>query len=146
MIRRHLGPVRRFLAVFAVACAAVLLLAAGSPPLQAQARTAPEDEQAFHRLVVGQRFAALESDPFSYTDFVAAGRFKSTDGLETFTGSYSYSNTGVNTGDLVLNPDDGDRCTARVTFSSETTGSASSTCDDGSSFEYNWRLVEIPSG
>ena len=36
-------------------CAVVLLLAAGSPPLQAQARTAPEDEQAFHRLVVGQR-------------------------------------------------------------------------------------------
>ena len=35
--------------------AAVLLLAAGSPPLQAQARTAPEDEQAFHRLVDGQR-------------------------------------------------------------------------------------------
>ena len=53
---RHLGrPVRRVLAVFVVACVVVLLLAAGSPPLQAQARTAPEDEQAFHRLVVGQR-------------------------------------------------------------------------------------------
>ncbi len=51
----HLGPVRRVLAVFVAACAVVLLLAAGSPPLQAQARTAPEDEQAFHRLVVGQR-------------------------------------------------------------------------------------------
>ena len=55
LIRRHSGPVRRFLAVFVIACAVVLLLAAGSPPLQAQARTAPEDEQAFHRLVVGQR-------------------------------------------------------------------------------------------
>ena len=53
---RHLGrPVRRGLAVFVAACAVVLLLAAGSPFLQAQARTAPEDEQAFHRLVVGQR-------------------------------------------------------------------------------------------
>ena len=53
---RHLGrPVRRVLAVFAVACAVALLLAEGSPPLQAQARTTPEDEQAFHRLVVGQR-------------------------------------------------------------------------------------------
>ena len=48
-------PVRRVLAVFVAACAVVLLLAAGSPPLQAQARTAPEDEQAFHRLVDGQR-------------------------------------------------------------------------------------------
>ena len=53
---RHPGrPVRRVLAVFVAACATVLLLAAGSPPLQAQARTAPEDEQAFHRLVDGQR-------------------------------------------------------------------------------------------
>ena len=41
---RHLGrPVRRVLAVFVVACVVVLLLAAGSPPLQAQARTAPDD-------------------------------------------------------------------------------------------------------
>ena len=54
-VRRLGRPVRRVLAVFVVACVVVLLLAAGSPPLQAQARTAPEDEQAFHRLVVGQR-------------------------------------------------------------------------------------------
>ena len=54
-VRRLGRPVRRVLAVFVVACVVVLLLPAGSPPLQAQARTAPEDEQAFHRLVVGQR-------------------------------------------------------------------------------------------
>ena len=54
-VRRLGRPVRRVLAVFVVACVVVLLLAAGSPPLQAQPRTAPEDEQAFHRLVVGQR-------------------------------------------------------------------------------------------
>ena len=52
---RDLDPVRRVLTVFVGTCATVLLLAAGSPPLQAQARTAPEDEQAFHRLVDGQR-------------------------------------------------------------------------------------------
>ena len=33
---RHLGPVHRLLTVFVGACAVVLLLAAGSPPLQAQ--------------------------------------------------------------------------------------------------------------
>ncbi len=33
---RHLGPVHRLLTVFVGACATVLLLAAGSPPLQAQ--------------------------------------------------------------------------------------------------------------
>ena len=50
-VRRLGRPVRCVLAVFVVACVVVLLLAAGSLPLQAQARTAPEDEQAFHRLV-----------------------------------------------------------------------------------------------
>ena len=38
-VRRLGRPVRRVLAVFVVACVVVLLLAAGSPPLQAQART-----------------------------------------------------------------------------------------------------------
>ena len=51
---RHPSPGHRFSAVFVAACAAVFLLTAGSPPLQAQARTAPEDEQAFHRLVADQ--------------------------------------------------------------------------------------------
>ena len=110
--------------------AAVLLLAAGSPPLQAQARTAPEeDEQAFHRLVVGQRM--IDEDypsPFYYWEFVAAGRFEAGAGAETVTGSYSYANTGVNTGDLVLNPDneiDGREesgTTAHLVFTSTTAG------------------------
>ena len=58
-------------------------------------------------LFVGKR--AASDDPTAYVDFVAAGRFKETVGAETYTGSYSYSNTGVNTGDVVLKYDDGDR-------------------------------------
>ena len=135
---RHLGrPVRRVLAVFVAACAVVLLLAAGSPPLQAQARTAPEDEQVFHRLVVGQRMNT--DDPFLYVDFVAVGRFKGIAGLETHTGSYSYSNTGVSTGDLVLNHDDGDRETLHLVFTSMTAGTLTEKGDD----QINWRLTPI---
>ena len=130
--------------------AAVLLLAAGSPPLQAQARTAPEDEQAFHRLAVGQRLINEDDpDPFYYWEFVAAGRFEAGAGAETVTGSYSYANTGVNTGDLVLNPDneiDGEESvTAHLVFTSTTTGTAAATPDtDGESFQFNWRLIPIP--
>ena len=119
--------------------AAVLLLTAVSPSLQAQgeARTAPEDEQAFHRLVVGQRL--IESDAldhlFSYVEFVAAGRFKLIQDAETKTGSYSYSNTGVNTGDLVLNYDDGDSSTLHLVFISATAGTIEA---------LNWRLIPIP--
>ena len=149
MIRRHSGPVRRFLAVFVGTCAVVLLLAAGSPPLQAQARTAPEDEQAFHRLVVGQRLINEDDpDPFYYWEFVAAGRFEAGAGAETVTGSYSYANTGVNTGDLVLNPDneidDEESFTAHLVFTSTTTGTAAATDTDGESVQFNWRLIPIP--
>ena len=145
----HLDPVRRVLAVFVVACAAVLLLAAGSPPLQAQARTAPEDEQAFHRLVVGQRMASDDNlfSSFYYVDFVAASRFRETGGSEIFTGSYTYENTGSNTGTLTFNYDDGDRFrnyTLNLVFTSTTTGTAAATDTDGESVQFNWRLIPIP--
>ena len=105
---------------------------------------APANEAAFNNLFVGKRAAA--DDPTAYVDFVAAGRFKETVGAETYTGSYSYSNTGVNTGDVVLNYDDGDRCTIHVVFTSTTAGTANSTCTDGESLQPNWRLTQIPAG
>ena len=101
--RQRPGPVLCLVAIFVVACAAVLLLAAGSPLLQAQdLRTAPEDQAAFDDLAIGQRMA-LEDNLFSsfyYVDFVAAGRFRETDSPGIFTGSYTYRNTGSNTGTL----------------------------------------------
>ena len=122
----------------------VLTPMTGDRTAPARARTAPEDEQAFHRLVVGQRM--LTDYPSYYVDFVTIGRFKETVGAETYTGSYSYSNTGVNTGDVVLNYDDGDRCTIHVVFTSTTAGTANSTCTDGESLQPNWRLTQIPAG
>ena len=105
---------------------------------------APADEAAFNDLFVGKR--AASDGPTAYVDFVAAGRFKETVGAETYTGSYSYSNTGVNTGDVLLNYDDGDRCTAHVVFTSTTAGTVTSTCTGGASSQTNWRLTQIPAG
>ena len=102
---------------------------------------APADEAAFNTLFVGKR--AVTNYPTFYVDFVSPGRFRETEGSETSTGSYTYRNTGSNTGTLTLNYDDGDRCTVSLTFDSTTAGTASYTCNDGSSGEYNWQLVEI---
>ena len=92
--------------------AAVLLLTVGSPPLQAQEEEfAPADQAAFDDLAVGQRMA-LDDNIFSsfyYVDFVATGRFRETDSPAIFTGSYTYRNTGSNTGTLTFNFDDEDR-------------------------------------
>ena len=103
---------------------------------------APADEAAFNTLFVGKR--AVTNYPTFYVDFVSPGRFRETEGSETSTGSYTYRNTGSNTGTLTLNYDDGDRCTVSLTFDSTTAGTASYTCNDGSSGEYNWQLVETP--
>ena len=102
---------------------------------------APADEAAFNTLFVGKR--VLSPHPAYYTDFVSPGRFRETEGSDIWTGSYTYRNTGPNTGTLTLNYDDGDRCTVSLTFDSTTAGTATFTCNDGSSGEYNWQLVEI---
>ena len=105
---------------------------------------APADEAAFNDLFVGKR--AATNSPAFYVDFVSPGRFRETRLAVTLTGSYTYRNTGSDAGTLTFNYDDGDLCTAHLTFTSATMGTATSMCDDGLSVEYNWRIVEIPSG
>ena len=107
------------------------------------ASLAPADQDAFNEVVVGKRI--LTDDPNSYTDFISPGRFKETEGSDEYTGSYTYRNTGSNTGTVTFNYDDGDRCTARLTFSAATSGRATFSCNDGTSGSSSWRLVEIPS-
>ena len=103
---------------------------------------APADEAAFNALFVGKR---VRSDiPNYYLDFISPGRFEETEGSEVFSGSYTYRNTGPNTGTVTLNYDDGDRCTFRLTFTSATSGTATFSCNDGTSGSSGWRLVEIP--
>ena len=106
---------------------------------------APADQAAFDALVVGQRMlSSLAPASLYHVDFVEAGRFEETEGAATYAGSYSYTNTGPDTGSVTFNYDDGDSCTYSVTFLSRTTGSLTYTCNDGTSGETNWRLVDDP--
>ena len=107
-----------------------------------EGRLAPEDEATFNDRFVGKR--ALSNFPSIYWDFVSPGRFEEIRGENTWPGSYSYRNTDANTGTLTFNFDDGDSCTAQLTFHTVVRGAALFTCDD-SSREYEWSLVEIPS-
>ena len=107
-------------------------------------RFAPPNEARFNGLVSGKRAVAV-GQPF-YTDFDSPGRFRESECGEIYPGSHAYENTGLTTATLTADYDDGDRCTFSLTFDSTTTGSSAYTCNDGSSGEYDWRLVGMPSG
>ena len=101
---------------------------------------APADQAAFDAIVVGKRMSSDVGN--SYFDFISPGRFWQTGGRE---GSYTYRNTGSNTGMVTLNYDDGERFTFHLTFASATAGTGIFTYN-GESGGFNWWLVEIPSG
>ena len=99
---------------------------------------APENEQAFHNRVVGRR--AATDDPTYYVDFVSPGRFRETDGANILSGSYTYQNTGPNTGTLTFNYDIGIRCPIDLVFTSTTTATATNICS-GQLDTINFRLM-----
>ena len=103
---------------------------------------APLNQAAFDAYVLNKR--VVTDIPNYYVDFSAAGRFSETQGPNVSPGSYTYVNTGTNTGTLTLNYDDGDRCTYSLTFASQTAGTVSLSCNDGSSGSTTWRLTDIP--
>ena len=97
------------------------------------------DEQTFNSQMVSKSFHAETW----FLDFVSAGRFRENGRLP---GSYSYSNTGSNTGLLKLTYDGGQYgggCTVQLTFASATTGTLSYTCDSGLEGQEIWRISEI---
>ena len=113
---------------------------------------APTDEAAFNDLFVGKRMVP-DDDPDSYVDFVSPGRFSGAFGLVS--GSYTYQNTGPNTGTLTLfietllgidlPPSPG--CALLLVFTSTTTGTATSipsaSCEGGvqGGVQGNWHLT-----
>ena len=107
------------------------------------ASLAPADQDAFNDVFVGKR--VLSGVPNYFIDFISPGRFKETEGSDVYPGSYTYRNTGSDTGTVTLNYDDGDRCTFQLTFATATSGSATFSCNDGTSGNTSWRLVDIPS-
>ena len=120
----------------------ILTVEGGQVDTQPAQRLAPLNQAAFNELVLNKRIAT--DIPNYYVDFTAAGRFREIEGSNVWPGTYTYVNTGTDTGTLTLNYDDGDRCTASLTFASATAGTASFQCDDGSSGSTSWRLTDIP--
>ena len=104
---------------------------------------APADQSAFDGLVVGKRL--LSPNPSYYTDFSSPGRFEEVEPGETYTGRYTYENTGANSATVEFQYDDGDRCTAELTFDSATTGTATYSCNDGEMGTSTWRIEDTPS-
>ena len=102
------------------------------------ASLAPADMQAFNSLVVGNR---LHGTGY-YIDFPSAGRFLEDGSLA---GSYSYANTGSNTGTLTQTYDDtaqyGGSCTHQLSFDSETTGTSRYTCASGIQGQGSWTIT-----
>ena len=101
---------------------------------------APTEPTVFNDRVVGKRLVG--GDAASYVDFLAGGRFRATRRGETFEGDYSYTHTGPHRGMVVLDFDDGDRCTYDLVFRSRAAGSMGFSCDGGDGGESNWSLVE----
>ena len=82
-------------------------------------------------------------------DFVSAGRLSEASPLGAKMGSYTYENTGPNTGTFASTYDDESQCTTDLTFDSTTTGTAVANCSDNvlaPVVPLEWRLIEIPSG
>ena len=100
---------------------------------------APVDQAAFDRLVVGKQAVRVDDSRY-YTEFPSAGRFVEYVPGARWPGSYRYSNTGLNTGTVTQNYDDGDACTSHLTFTSATTATERYTCNDGERGTGTWRL------
>ena len=103
---------------------------------------APADQTEFDARFVGKRVPM--DMPSNYTDFGSLGRFKEVESGATYTGDYTYENTGANTGTLEFHYDDGARCTSSIAFESATTGVVAFACDDGETGTTNWRAEDTP--
>ena len=103
----------------------------------------PADQAAFDALFTGLRIVSPDA-PSNHIDFTSAGRLRELEDGVTYPGSYTYENTGANTGTLVTNYDNGERCTADIVFDSTTSGSYSFSCDDGSAATITWQVEDTP--
>ena len=103
---------------------------------------APVDQNAFNTFV---RDKVLSVETY-YIEFVSTGRFEENN---QYPGSYTYSNTGSNTGILTQNYDGGQlggTCTIEMTFSSTTKGTLRAKCGSDANYDspQQWRLSNAP--
>ena len=97
---------------------------------------APTDGAMFRDRFVGGW--VVERDPESRVEFLAGDRFRMTAGSGSREGAYTYTRTGRHDANVVLDFDDGNRCTYRLAFASRLAGRHTYTCDDGESGESAW--------
>ena len=103
---------------------------------------APIDQNAFNAFV-GNKILSVET---YYIEFESAGRFTENN---AYPGSYTYANTGSNTGILTQNYDGGHlggTCTIEMTFSSTTTGTLRARCGSEQNYDspQEWRFSDPP--
>ena len=103
---------------------------------------APVDQNAFNAFV-SDKILSVES---YYIEFLSAGRFEENN---AYPGSYTFSNTGSNTGILTQNYDGGQlggTCTIEMTFSSTTTGTLRAKCGSEQNYDSSqaWQLSDPP--
>ena len=103
---------------------------------------APPDGATFNARFAGRRVRA--TDGSGYVDFVSSGRFSESDDDGVYEGGYTYENEGPNSGTLVFDYDDGDRCTHDLTFRTETSGETTEVCKYGGTFTYSWQTIDRP--
>ena len=101
-----------------------------APPGPA-AGLAPQNQDRFDSRYVGARMTSPPSG--GHLDFVSAGRFRETEGADSYSGSYAYTRTGADSGRLALRYDGGERCTVAFTLAPAGGGTSSYSCDGGGS-------------
>ena len=101
---------------------------------------APSDQAAFDARFAGKRWI-FDGDPSVYWNIVSSGRFVDS---EEGGGSYTYQNTGPNTGTLDVLYDSGDHCPGQITFTSATKGALTYACGGDETETTTWELVDIP--
>ena len=106
---------------------------------------APPDGAAFNARFVGRRVRAIDGS--GHVDFVSSGRFSESDDDGMYEGDYTYENKGPNSGTLVFDYEDGEKCTALAAFDSFIAGTTLSVCVDGDEIEpqpiRSWELADI---
>ncbi len=103
---------------------------------------APVDQNAFNTFV-SDKVLSVET---YYIEFLSAGRFEENN---AYPGSYTYANTGSNTGILTQNYDGGHlggTCTIEMTFSSTTTGTLRAKCGSEQNYDspQEWQFSDPP--
>ena len=107
---------------------------------------APADQAAFFERFRDKRVVSpLDTQgTYYYLDILSLTRFRENDSRVLYDGTYTYTNTGANTAELILEYDDGDRCDHDLTFRTETSGDTTEVCIDGSTTTTGWQADDRP--